>query len=344
MSQNENELIARCQAGDLTAFEPLVEQYRARVWRVAYQLLRNREDALDVAQEAFVRAFQSLPKFRGESAFYTWLFRIVVNLVTDYRRQRATRARALGTEPVDAEEWARTVADPGSPPDLEAGRAQERERISGALESLPPHYRTVIILSDIEGLSYREIAEVLGCPIGTVMSRLHNARRRLRALLGPLLGLLLALWLGGPPAWAQAPTVSVIARILWASKAPPESAPPAGGATILPGGRQQDEAFRLYVDRLRQVLGYQNYKQLDVIEVRVPLGTAHRVALPGGRDLELRPALVGRSKVRMDVKIMHGGIAEVSVVADLPRNRPTVVGGPPYGGGVLLIAITAGSE
>ena len=88
MSQDERELIARCQAGDLDAFEPLVEKYRQRAWRLAYQVVRDREEAWDVAQEAFVRAYQSLPEFRGQSAFYTWLFRIVVNLATDRLRQQ----------------------------------------------------------------------------------------------------------------------------------------------------------------------------------------------------------------------------------------------------------------
>jgi len=342
VSRDESELISRCRAGDLAAFEPLVERYRQRVWRLAYQVVRDREEAWDVAQEAFVRAYQSLPEFRGQSAFYTWLFRIVVNLATDRRRQRAARARALGGEPVPEEEWAPRTPDPGSPPDLEASRAQERERIARALDSLPPHHRTIIILSDIEGLSYREIAQVLGCPIGTVMSRLHNARKRLRALLGPLLGLLLALWLAlGAPAWAQ-PAIPVSARILWASNAPSGGAPPPGGHALVPSGRQPDESFRPYVNRLRQVFGYQSYEQLDLIQAQIPVGATQRFALPGGRELELRPAAVKGEIVRMDIRILKGGVPEVPpIVTDVTAKRPTVVGGPPYEGGVLIISITA---
>ena len=342
MTSDESELIARCQAGDLTAFEPLVERYRQRVWRLAYRVLGDREEAWDVAQEAFVRAYHSLREFRGAAAFYTWLFRIVVNLATDRRRQRAARVRALGGEPVSEEGWVRTVPDPGSPPDLEARRAQERERIARALDALPPHHRTIIILSDIEGLSYREIADVLGCPIGTVMSRLHNARKRLRALLKPVLGLLLAfcLGLGAVPALAQPPSIPVSARILWASNAPAIGAPP-GGHALVPGQRRQDEAFRVHVNRLRQVFGYQSYEQLDLIQAQIPLGLAQRFALPGGRELELRPAAVKGSVVRMDIKILNRGASEVSIIADVPANRPALVGGPPYEGGVLIIAITA---
>ncbi|HEY7249310.1 MAG TPA: sigma-70 family RNA polymerase sigma factor, partial [Methylomirabilota bacterium] len=106
-------LIQRCIAGDASAFEPLVEKYRQRVWRLAYQVLHDREEAWDVAQEAFVRAFHSLPSFRGQSAFYTWLFRITVNVATDRHRQRGAQARAFGPERVTEEEWARTTPDPG---------------------------------------------------------------------------------------------------------------------------------------------------------------------------------------------------------------------------------------
>jgi RNA polymerase sigma-70 factor (ECF subfamily) len=164
------------------------------VWRLAYQVLHDREEAWDVAQEAFVRAFHSLPSFRGQSAFYTWLFRITVNVATDRHRQRGARARAFGPERVTEEEWARSTPDPGRGPDQEAARAEQRERIRRALDALPAKARTIIMLSDVEGLSYREIAEVLNCPIGTVMSRLHNARSGSRGS-----------WDRCPPCWSGSP-------------------------------------------------------------------------------------------------------------------------------------------
>src|SRR5262245_15246374 len=170
----ERALIQRCIAGDVSAFEPLVERYRQRVWRLAYQILRDREDAWDCAQEAFVRAFHSLASFRGQSAFYTWLFRITVNVATDRQRARGAQARAFGAERVSEEERGRTTPDPRGGPDKVAAQAEQRQRIRQALDALPPKARAIIMLSDVEGLSYREIAEVLRCPIGTVMSRLHN--------------------------------------------------------------------------------------------------------------------------------------------------------------------------
>src|SRR5713101_3510459 len=114
-----------------------------------------------------------------------WLFRVTVNVATDRHRQRGAQSRAFGPERVTEEEWARTTPDPGGGPDQEAVRAEQRGRIKRALDALPPKARTIIMPSDVEGLSYREIAEVLNCPIGTVMSRLHNARKRLKTLLGP---------------------------------------------------------------------------------------------------------------------------------------------------------------
>ena len=227
---DERGLIDRCIAGDTSAFEPLVERYRQRVWRLAYQILRDREDAWDCAQEAFVRAFHSLPSFRGQSAFYTWLFRITVNVATDRQRARGAQARAFGAERVPEEEWGRTTPDPGGGPDKVAVQAEQRERIRQALDALPPKARAIIMLSDVEGLSYREIAEVLRCPIGTVMSRLHNARKRLKLALGSMLVLLawlaLALATGPPPAEAQQ-VIRFGVRVLeaWNRSAPGPPAP-----------------------------------------------------------------------------------------------------------------------
>jgi RNA polymerase sigma-70 factor (ECF subfamily) len=291
---DERALIERCRAGDVEAFEPLVEKYRQRVWRLAYQVLRDREEAWDCAQDAFVRAFQSLGSFRGQSAFYTWLFRIAMNVATDRLRSRGAQARAFGTQAIPAEEWERTAPDPEARPDQAALGAERRERISQALDTLPPNARAIIMLSDVEGLSYREIASVLNCPIGTVMSRLHNARKRLRSALGPMLLLLLALTtaLGGfaswSPAWAQAPatapapaaapvevaqppkgTVHFEVRILQASNPPaPPPAPPPGGKqppaptgapatgapSSTPGATPTSATERKMDDRLKQVV------------------------------------------------------------------------------------------
>jgi RNA polymerase sigma-70 factor (ECF subfamily) len=336
---DERALIQRCIAGDATAFEPLVEKYRQRVWRLAYQVLHDREEAWDVAQEAFVRAFHSLPSFRGQSAFYTWLFRITVNVATDRHRQRGAQARAFGPERVSEEEWARTTPDPGGGPEQQAARKEQRERIRSALDALPPKARTIIILSDVEGLSYREIAEVLNCPIGTVMSRLHNARKRLKVLLGPML--VLMLWLGltlvlTASAEAQ-PVIRFGVRILEASSAPKTPSGPAAPKSEA----EPDERLRKIIPRLQTLFRYTDYTTLDRQRVDGPLGTQQRFAVPGERWLEVTPDQMQGTSVRMRVRLLRGERSEMNANILAAPGAPAVLGGPPYGSGVLIIILWA---
>jgi RNA polymerase sigma-70 factor, ECF subfamily len=228
VSDDDREAVRRVQAGDREAFEPLVEKYKRKVFRLAYQVLRDQEEALDTAQEAFVKAFRALPAFKGDSAFYTWLFRITMNVALDRKRQRSTRAKSLGADDVPPEEWERTATSTDPDPEDVATGAERRERIRKGLESLSEHHRAIIILSDIEGLQYREIAEVLGIPMGTVMSRLHHARKRLREVLGPGFALLVAALTGllfaAATASAQMPPLPPPGIL------PPPTAAPGGAA------------------------------------------------------------------------------------------------------------------
>ena len=331
MDQGDQALIERCQAGDVAAFEPLVEKYRQRVWRIAYQIVRDREEAWDVSQEAFIRAYQSLAAFRGQSAFYTWLFRIVVNLATDRIRQRAARGRAFGTERVSESEWEGALPDDVTAgPEEEAARRERRQRIARALDALPSNFRAIIMLSDVEGLSYREIAEVLNVPIGTVMSRLHNARKRFRVLLKPLLFLVLgflAAW-SAPPAHAQQ-AVSFGARILLATEGPPSLPPPA------------DEQLERVLARLRGLFRYNAYLPLERYRANVPIGTMQRWVIPGDRRLDVMPESVVNSVVRMWLRIAHGNLVELNANIEAQPDRWAVIGGPRYNDGVLIIVIWA---
>lgn len=398
MIDEDREAVRRVQSGETEAFELLVEKYKRKAFRLAFGVLRDQEEALDVAQEAFVKAFRALPKFKGDSAFYTWLFRITMNLALDHRRQRAARAKSMGTEGVPPEEWERTAASTEPDPEDEAVGAQRRARIARALESLSEQHRSIIILSDIEGLAYREMAEVLGIPMGTVMSRLHHARKRLRAALGAgFMALLLAasLVLGlSAPALAQAPPspppgalppggmpvpgpfarqVCVYVLVILASNppgAPPAARPfpplpgrpPGGPATpgLTPtpdlkgedpleppapgGGCGQPVRLRLWVPRLQEVFGYSSYEPMSAFEATMPLGMAQRFALPGGRELEIQPVAVRPPVVRILVKVKRGGISEIATVMDIPPRRPALIGGPPHGNGVLIIAIRSRIE
>jgi RNA polymerase sigma-70 factor (ECF subfamily) len=362
---DEQELIQRCLAGDASAFEPLVERYRQRVWRLAYQVLRDREEAWDCAQEAFVRAFHSLASFRGQSAFYTWLFRITVNVATDRQRARGAQARAFGTERLPEEEWRRTTPDPGAGPDQAATRSEQRERIRQALDALPPKARTIIMLSDVEGLSYREIAEVLRCPIGTVMSRLHNARQRLKALLGPMLALLL--WVAASffgavrPADAQ-PVIRFGVRVLQASNVPsapdasrgpyaqqgPGTPPPPPGVPPPPPPQAapappspEDERLKRIVPQLKTLFRYNEYTTLERHRVEGPLGAPQRFSIPGERWLEVTPDEMQGRRVRMRVRLLKGDHPEMNASIIAAPGAPAVLGGPPHGNGVLIIILWA---
>ena len=329
MQPDDQALVERCRQGDLGAFEPLVEKYRERVWRLAYNYVHDREEAQDVAQEAFVRAWQALASFRGQSAFYTWLFRIVVNVATDRVRQRAARGRAFGTDIVPEADWERVLVDPRLGPGEVAHRHQQQERIQQALRALPERHRTIIMLSDLEGLSYREIAEVLDIPMGTVMSRLHNARKRLREVLGPLLVVVLVVLatLGLAtliPALAQGQVVRFNAQVLLASD---------GG-----GGSQVPPDLEQLLPRLQQTLRYREYTLLERYSGQASVGQSQRFGVPGDRQLEITPEAVAPTRLR--VRLLRGGVAEVNTVIQAAKGAPAVVGGPRHGNGVLIIVVS----
>ena len=336
---DDQALIERCRNGDVAAFEPLVAKYRDRVWRLAFNVLRDREDAWDVAQEAFIRAWQALPSFRGQAAFYTWLFRIAMNVATDRARARAARGRAFGTERVPEEDWDRLMADQEAGPDDAAGRAEERERIMRALAALSEQHRAIIMLSDLEGLSYREIAEVLDIPMGTVMSRLHNARKRLRDVLGPMLTVLLAVLVAAALALVMASAasgqqhVTFGARVLLAGDTPPPAGKQIGG--------HGDERLEQFMPRLRQLFRYKEYTSLERIRAEVPVGTTQRWPVAGDRTLELTPESVSGNTVRLRLRLQRGGTSELATSLQAASGAPAVIGGPRQGDGVLIIIVWA---
>lgn len=174
----EGSLIAQSQRGDFDAFDRLVAAHEDRIYHAAYRITGNAEDARDAAQETFVKAFRALPRYRHEAAFGTWLHRIAVNASLDIVRRRPQ------APPVPLEE----VVLPAQThnPDTEAERHEVQLRVHDALRRLAPDHRVIVVLRDLQGLAYEEIAEVLRMPIGTVRSRLSRAREALRALLKDL--------------------------------------------------------------------------------------------------------------------------------------------------------------
>ncbi len=176
-------LIERCRSGHPEAFGDLVTKYQRRLVRTLSSLLGNGHDALDVAQDAFLKAYLNLDSFRGDAAFYSWLFRIAWNGAATLRRKQRVRASASldaireqsGIEPDDI--------SPTSDPTRALQTSEDQQLLRQALNELGEDYRTALILKEIEGLSYEEIATLTDCPIGTVRSRIHRARQELRAKL-----------------------------------------------------------------------------------------------------------------------------------------------------------------
>jgi RNA polymerase sigma-70 factor (ECF subfamily) len=170
-------LVSRVRAGDADAFGHLVQRYMRRAYLQALGLVGSREDALDLSQEAFARAFHARHTLDPDRPFYAWLYQILRNLCFNFLRDRKTRARALQA---GGEAWlVERARDGASDPARELERKADRERVAAAIEQLPPREREVLVLKEFEELKYREIAELIGVPIGTVMSRLYAARQRL---------------------------------------------------------------------------------------------------------------------------------------------------------------------
>jgi len=180
--------VRRARAGDADAFRVLVERYQGRAYRLALRILRNEESARDAVQEAFVKAYTSLGRFEERSSFFTWLYRLVTNQCIDMRRREHAERRVEWREGDPLEEAALPLAPeaemsaPALPVD-EVERLQLREQLAAAIGKLPQAARETLLLREVDGLAYAEIAEAQGIPRGTVMSRLHYARRRLQELL-----------------------------------------------------------------------------------------------------------------------------------------------------------------
>jgi len=178
----DRELIERCKRGDIGAFDQLFRRYTRQVYNYAFRMIPNYDDANDIAQEAFVRAFNSIRSFRGDSNFSTWLFRIVYNVSLDEIKRRKGRYLLSLDEQLELEEDSLTrQVESESPSPDELVEKQERDRIlQEAIETLPEYQKAMIVLYHMQGFSYEEIAEIVGLPIGTVKSRLNRARESLK--------------------------------------------------------------------------------------------------------------------------------------------------------------------
>jgi RNA polymerase sigma-70 factor (ECF subfamily) len=182
VERSDSELVRASRRGDREAFRELVERYQRKVVSVALGMVHNRDNALEITQETFVKAFENLGSFKGESSFYTWLYRIVVNRAIDFqRRERRHPTVALDDHSPSGEEYEGTLKEERLGDPYQQAQAREiGDRVTEAINELTPDHKAVILLREVEGLSYDEISRVMQCSKGTVMSRLHYARKKLQ--------------------------------------------------------------------------------------------------------------------------------------------------------------------
>ena len=179
----DEELVRRAQEGDVRAFDQLVERYHDKIYSLTYNMTSNREDAEDLTQEIFVKAFEALPRFRGKSSFYTWLYRIAVNKTINYRKKR-NRNRALSLDQFDQEiktdEVYHDLTAKGSPL-RNISLTELQQKLNEALQHLSEKHRTVLVMHDMQGIPHEEIARIVGASVGTIRSRLFYARRQMQS-------------------------------------------------------------------------------------------------------------------------------------------------------------------
>jgi RNA polymerase sigma-70 factor (ECF subfamily) len=189
LPNEEKALVRRAQNGDMSAYDDLVRRYQERIYATIYHMTSNHEDANDLAQETFIKAFQALKSFKGGSSFYTWVYRIAVNKTINFLKQRKNRAQmSLNDLDFNAEHDPDLVAlISDKTPRRDAGLAELQEKLNEAMQKLSDFHRLVVTLHDVQGLSHEEIAKIMDCNIGTVRSRLFYARQQLQAYLAEYL-------------------------------------------------------------------------------------------------------------------------------------------------------------
>jgi len=183
---DDRDLVGRCQRGDTEAFNELVTRYRGKAYAMIYNMVHNEQDAWDLAQDGFLKAWKSIGRFRGQSSFYTWLYRIMMNVTIDSLRRKQVGGETefddtIGLRNIDPNST--TTPKTGALPHEKLSGDEIRGQIDAAIARLTPEHRAVILMREIDGMEYQEIADALECSIGTVMSRLFYARKKMQSML-----------------------------------------------------------------------------------------------------------------------------------------------------------------
>ncbi len=185
MNENEKHLLESAKKGDIEAFEKLIEAHEKKVFNIALRMMGNYEDAMDMAQEAFIRVFKSIGSFKEQSSLSTWIYRIVTNICLDELRKRKNRKVLSIDDNIKSDdgEIKRNIVSDDLTPDEKVERDEIKRMINNAINELSDEHRTAIVLRDIQGFSYKEISEIVNCPEGTVKSRISRARQALKEIL-----------------------------------------------------------------------------------------------------------------------------------------------------------------
>lgn len=184
-STNERNLVERAKSGDIEAFEQLIISCEKKVFNIAYRMIGNYDDANELAQEVFLKAFRSIKKFKGDSLFSTWIYKITANVCLDELRKRKKKVVISLDQDIELNEGEvkRQIPDDAPTPDLEVESNEIKSAVNESIQQLPEDYKSVIILRDIQGFSYTEISKIVNCPEGTVKSRINRARQALKKIL-----------------------------------------------------------------------------------------------------------------------------------------------------------------
>ncbi|MFZ5989212.1 MAG: RNA polymerase sigma factor [Bacillota bacterium] len=185
MNENEKELVEKARSGDVEAFEQLIQACQKKVFNIALRMLGNYDDASELAQEVFLKAYKSIKKFKGDSLFSTWIYKVTTNVCLDEIRKRKNKKVVSLDEDIeyDGSEIKRQIKDESPGPEAAAESNEIKNVVNESIGVLPDDYKTVIVLRDIQGFSYDEISQIIKCPEGTVKSRINRARQALKKIL-----------------------------------------------------------------------------------------------------------------------------------------------------------------
>ncbi len=342
------QLAETAQKGDQDAFGEIVRTHYDKVYGLLYRIVMNESDARDLAQQTWVKAWKKLPSFKGKAAFTTWLYRIAVFTAWDFIRKKKRRAEVSFFEnyeegqspkPITAQTSSATES-----PVTALARKEFKEHFQIALNSLSEKQRTVLILREIEGLSYKEIANIMKCRIGTVMSRIHHAHvahppcppidtiknggfSMIKKRISPSIFLCLTLLLGISLCTTQAEAAKVSLR----------------GTMILASNEKglNDAKVKRFAGKLHRLFNFAHYRHYGEGSASIEMPGESSFSLGSGFRMEVKISPAPKNKIRAGVRWMKGKTTFINTVLVMQKGAPAILGGPSHEGGNLIVILEA---